>query len=277
MSTCRPTLLLAAAWLVGCRGGGAPGALWAPSAPGVADAPSGADTAGDSGSTGGGAGSSYAGPDYGTCVSDAQCDPGSWCTQVPGYAQAYCAPPCDPQGDGSECGDAGDLGFATVCLESGRCAQACDAQSVATPADDGSLVAAATDECPANLECVVAAVSDDSEQPICAGVRGGGSGFYGACSHPNVDGSDCPDASSCFGGSYLGIDSGVCLPWCDDGVCSPVPDGVTATPLCYDVGLAHPMCVLLCAVDESVCPDQQFCYDFGSFGICVPDGSVLDY
>lgn len=274
MPASRLALMLAAAWLAACRSSGPPGALPEPAAPMAAPDP---DSGGEGVDSGGSDGTSYSGPDYGTCLNDAQCDPGSWCTVVPGHAQAYCAPPCDPQGDGAECGDGGELGFETVCLENGRCAQACDAAAVATEADDGSLIAAASDLCPEHLECVVATVADDVEQPICAGARGGGAGFYGSCSHPNVDGSDCPDASSCFGGSYLGIDSGVCLPWCDDGVCSPTPDGVTATPLCYDVGLAHPMCVLLCVADESVCPDAQFCYDFGSFGVCVPDGSVLDY
>jgi hypothetical protein len=264
--------LVLAATAVGC-GRASPGAGMGEAAPAPA-APT-----GDSGAAGDGgqAASSYAGPDYGACVSDAQCEPGSWCTPVPGHAQSYCAPPCDPAGDGADCGDPAALGFQPVCLENGRCAQGCDEGALAAEAQDGNLVAAAGDACPTGLECVLAAVDEDTEQPLCAGAKGGGSGFYGLCTHPNVDGSDCPDASSCFGGSYLGIEDGVCLPWCDDGSCAPVPDGVTASPLCYDVGLEHPMCVLLCVPDDSVCPDAQFCYDFGSVGICVPDGSVIDY
>ena len=57
----------------------------------------------------------------------------------------------------------------------------------------------------------------------------------------------------------------------------PVPDGVTAAPLCYDVGLEHPVCALICIPDSSVCPDSQSCLDLGSIGLCAPEGTELPY
>ncbi len=218
---------------------------------------------------------SYTGPDFQPCISQAQCEPGSACTPVTGHATAYCAPPCDPAGDGSECLPEG-ADFSAICLSTGRCAMDCPEEDIAQEDEEsGELIPAATDTCPESLACME---SEAAALPVCAGPRAGGAGFYGICTHPNVEGSDCPESSSCFGGSYLGLDEvGVCLPWCDDGSCPAVPEGVTASPLCYDVGLDHPVCALLCSVSDGICPEDQYCYDFGFTGLCVPDGSVLDY
>ena len=102
--------------------------------------------------------------------------------------------------------------------------------------------------------------------------------MYGTCSHPNVEGTDCPLGSSCFGGDYVGTDRGVCLPWCDDGSCPMAPeDTVGVSPICYDVGLDHPVCPLLC-IDEAQCPEGQECLDLGFTGLCAPEGAqVPDY
>lgn len=195
---------------------------------------------------------SYNGPAYEPCVSDAQCGPGSACTYVPGYAGQYCAPPCDQPQD---CDLDGTLTFETVCLDNGRCARACE------------------DSCPEELTC-----QSVGELELCAGEPFGQAGMYGTCSHPNVDGTDCPLESSCFGGDYVGTEQGVCLPWCDDGGCPAAPDDTEGvTPICYDVGLDHPVCPLLCVADAH-CPEGQTCLDLGFAGICAPEGAeVPDY
>jgi hypothetical protein len=201
---------------------------------------------------------SYNGPAYEPCVSDAQCGPGSACDQVPGFAGSYCAPPCDGDGDGSECDLDGTLGIETLCLDNGRCAQVCS--------DDPTV-------CPTTLECQELNSLDES---LCAGEPFGQAGPYGTCTHPNVAGTDCPPESDCFGGDYIGVDEGSCLPWCDDGSCPGAPDGVEgASPLCYDAGLEHPVCVLLCTPDESICPDGQECLNlYSNVGLCVPEGGT---
>ena len=232
----------------------------------------------DSGGGGGGDDTSvqesYDGPDYQACISDAECEPGSACVAVSGHANTYCAPACDPGGDGSECIPEGS-DLSAVCLPSGRCAQTCAADAVAEEGTDGTLIPAATDLCPDDLACMTVS---DQETPLCAGPRGGQAGPYGTCSHPNLDGPDCPEQTSCFGGTYIGLeDAGVCLPWCDDGICPPLPDGVTAAPICYDVGLDHPMCALLCTPGDSICPSGQSCYDLGFVGLCAPDGAEINY
>jgi len=231
----------------------------------------------DGGSDTGAPGVSYVGPDYQACVTDAQCEPGSGCLTVPGHMESYCAPPCDPTGDGAECDltGTGDMGFPTTCLRTGRCAQACAEDAVAAPGSDGiSLVRDPDDACPDGLECTQVEATDGTA-PLCAGPQAGGSGYYGICSHPNVDGGDCPEQTSCFGGSYIGLDIGICLPWCDDGSCPASPAGVSAAPLCYDAGLEHPVCALICIFDSSSCPDGQFCQSVGSVGLCIPDGAEL--
>jgi len=194
---------------------------------------------------------SYNGPAYEPCVSDAQCGPGSACDRVPGYAGSFCSPPCDIDGDGAECDLDGTLAFDTTCLDNGRCARFCE------------------DSCPETLDC-----QDVEDQELCAGEPFGGAGPYGTCSHPNVEGTDCPPESSCFGGDYVGTDSGVCLPWCDDGSCPGAPEGTrNVSTLCYDVGLDHPMCLLLCTVGDSDCPEGQGCLDLGIAGLCAPEGA----
>ena len=194
---------------------------------------------------------SYNGPAYEPCVSDAQCGPGSACDRVPGYSGSYCAPACDPAGEGVECDLDGTLEFDTLCLSSGRCARFCE----------GS--------CPETLEC-----QDVQDDELCAGEPFGTAGNYGTCSHPNVAGTDCPPESDCFGGDYVGTESGVCLPWCDDGSCPGAPEGTEGvTTLCYDVGFEHPMCLLLCQVGDSTCPEGQGCLDLGVAGLCAPEGA----
>jgi hypothetical protein len=198
---------------------------------------------------------SYNGPAYEPCVSDAQCGPGSECTTVPGYAGHYCGLPCDPGGDAAECDLDGTLDFGTVCLETGRCARECGEPT----------------NCPETLDCQQ--VEADT-LGLCAGESYGGAGFYGICTHPNVEGTDCPEESSCFGGDYIGIDDGICLPWCDDYTCpEPPADSDGTSPICYDIGLDHPMCILLCIPGSSECPRAQECLDLGGFGLCVPEGA----
>ncbi|MCB9744151.1 MAG: hypothetical protein H6741_16260 [Alphaproteobacteria bacterium] len=196
----------------------------------------------------------YEGPAYAPCVTDAQCDAGSACASVPGYAGLYCAPPCEP-GDDAACALPG-LDFETTCLSNGRCARACGEP----------------DSCPESLECSAEPVAD--ELTLCAGGEYGTSGYYGTCSHPLVDGPDCPLESTCFGGDYIGVDEGACLPWCTTGECpSPPDDASGVSPLCYDGELDYPICVLLCVPDASDCPGDQECFSLGSVGICAPPGA----
>ncbi|MCB9780179.1 MAG: hypothetical protein H6742_16550 [Alphaproteobacteria bacterium] len=247
-----------------------------------------AGTATDGGDTDGGdtdggddLAESYVGPDYAPCISDGQCEPGSACTEVPGHATRYCAPPCTPGGDGSECDltDGGDMGFDTVCLSNGRCARTCSEDQVASEGDSpGVLVPADGDECPSTLEC--RATGDDGDDGgsgfLCAGPDRGSSGPYGMCTHPQMDGPDCPDQHSCYGGGYIGLDVGVCLPWCDTGACPTVPDGTSASPLCYDIGLDHPVCALICIPGASTCPVEQECVTiYSSIGLCLPEGAEI--
>jgi len=200
---------------------------------------------------------SYSGPSYEPCINDAECAPGDACVPVPGYASAYCAPACDPAGDAAECQLEG-LGFDTVCTDHGRCARVCP------DAHDPDAA-----PCPEGLDC--AQVGDEA---LCAGELAGASGYYGLCSHPNVDGPDCPEDAACWGGEYLGIDEGMCLPWCPEYSCPAAPAGIDADPYCYDVGLEAPICLLLCvAGDDDACPDGQECYDLGVTGLCVPEGA----
>ncbi len=198
---------------------------------------------------------SYAGPAYQACVTAAQCDPGSDCTHVPGFAGTYCAPACDIEGDGAECALDGSLDFDTVCLDNGRCARTCGDP----------------DTCPESVACQTV---ESEGLDLCAGEPYGSAGLYGVCTHPNVDGADCPEESSCFGGDYIGIEEGICLPWCDDYTCpSPPDDSSGCSPLCYDIGFDHPLCVLLCIPGSSTCPSEQECLDLGGFGLCVPPGA----
>lgn len=217
---------------------------------------------------------SYTGPDYQRCIGDAQCEAGSACVEVPGHANLYCAPPCDPGGDGQECqlGEELELGFETRCLDTGRCARTCPEEDAATEGDKpGSLVRAEGDECPQELECV--ASQDDF---LCAGPARGTAGPYGLCTHPQMDGPDCPELHSCYGGSYIGLDVGVCLPWCDTGECPSAPAGTVASPLCYDIGLEHPVCALICIPDSGTCPEDQECIQvYSSIGLCLPEGSQI--
>ncbi len=200
-----------------------------------------------------GSGYSFSDRAYEVCVSDASCDAGASCRAVPGHATSYCAPPCDPDGDGSECG-VDDV--AGVCTTAGWCARSCGDP----------------DTCPDDLACA----DVDALGPVCAGEELGTAGYYGTCTHPQLDGPDCPPSSSCYGGDLLGIEDGVCLPWCDDNVCQPVPEDTQGvTPICYDVGLDHPVCALLCRPDDSTCPTGQECRDLGFTGLCIPEGSSL--
>ncbi|MCB9765950.1 MAG: hypothetical protein H6739_39615 [Alphaproteobacteria bacterium] len=199
----------------------------------------------------------WMGSAYVPCVSDAECDAGAACTTVPGFGGLYCAPPCDPlEPADPACDLDGALPFETQCMTNGRCARACGEP----------------DSCPEALDCMPEPPEDGLS--LCAGEPYGSAGFYGTCSHPNVDGTDCPEASSCFGGDYLGIDEGACLPWCDDGSCPPPPAGTSGvTTICYDVGLDHPSCALLCVPDDSTCPIGQTCFDLGFTGLCAPEGA----
>ena len=213
----------------------------------------------------------YDGPAYRSCVSDAQCRPGDACTTVPGYSGQFCAPACDPTGDGAECALPG-LPFDTMCLESGRCARECGASEIpGTVNQEGD---ANYELCPSSVSC-----ENVDGLRLCAGETFGQAGYYGTCSHPMQDGSDCPPESSCVGGAVLGTDDvGICLPWCDDGSC-PTPPGhaFNTTPLCYDVLLEHPMCALLCDFGDplTTCPDEgQECQEFYGFGICAPPGAT---
>lgn len=200
-----------------------------------------------------GSGFSFSERAYETCIADSDCDAGASCRSVSGHATAYCAPACDPAGDGSECG-VGDM--KGVCAATGWCARSCGDP----------------DTCPDDLACAEV----DDLGAVCAGEELGTAGYYGTCTHPQVEGPDCPEQSSCYGGDLLGIEDGVCLPWCDDNVCQPIPDDTQGvTPFCYDVGLDHPVCALLCQVEDSVCPTGQECMDLGFTGLCIPEGSDL--
>ncbi len=210
----------------------------------------------------GGADDTDVGADYGTyspsyelCVSDAECAPGDACTTVSGYSGKYCAPACDPAGDGGECQLDG-LDFETTCTEFGRCARVCGEDP----------------PCPDELSC-----QSVGEEELCAGEPAGGSGYYGTCSHPNVDGPDCPEDAACWGGDLVGVETGICLPWCPDYTCPDPPAGVDAYPICYDIGLGSPTCALLCDPETGSCPDGQECYDAGSIGACVPIGATSPY
>lgn len=196
---------------------------------------------------------------YTTCVTDASCGAGEACTTVSGFATSYCAPACDPDGTRAEqAASCGVLeGVDAVCLDSGRCARECGSP----------------DTCPDDLDCQTAAPVGD----VCAGEALGSAGFYGTCTHPMAEGPDCPADSGCFGGSLLGIENGVCLPYCETGECPQVPDGLSGVnPLCFDTteyGFDHPMCVLLCTPGSAVCPETQECLDYGGFGFCAPAGT----
>ncbi len=212
----------------------------------------------------------YAGPAYTPCVSDAQCDPGSACTTVPGYGGSFCAPPCEAGGDGAECALLG-LPYGTQCLPSGRCARACaDGEAVVPDQEDPPTdVAPPPDACPDPITC-----RDVDGAPLCAGQPSGQAGYYGTCSHPMIEGTDCPIDSACYGGSFIGTeDAGVCLPHCDDGLCPAPVDATQVTTICYDIGFDHPVCALLCTVGVSECPWGQFCFDVGFTGICAPEGA----
>ena len=197
---------------------------------------------------------------YQTCTTEAECDPGSACTTVPGYDGAYCAPPCDPEGDASECDPDGAFDVDLYCTSAGRCARGCGEP----------------DTCPEDLDCQE--VGELGDAAVCAGGLSGTSGNYGLCSHPNEAGTDCPPETSCFGGDFIGIDSGVCLPWCDDGSCPTAPDGTElVTPYCYEAGLDHPVCFLLCN-EGATCPEAQECLAItDSIGLCAPEGTEIPY
>jgi hypothetical protein len=216
----------------------------------------------------------YDGPAYRACVSDAQCRAGDACTTVPGYAGSFCAPACDPGGDGSECA-LEDLPFGTRCLESGRCARGCHSSelpgSVNPDGDEDYRL------CPSTVGCQ----NVDGER-LCAGETFGQAGYYGTCTHPLMDGTDCPPASTCVGGAVIGTgDVGICLPWCDDGSCPPPPgQAFNTTTICYDILLDHPMCGLLCDTtsDLTTCPDSgQECQEFYGYGLCAPPGAQVPF
>ena len=225
----------------------------------------------------------HEGPAYRSCVSEAQCDPGSACTSIPGFGGKYCSPACDPEGDGAECALPG-LPFATQCLEIGRCARHCADDEEPVPLDEDPPDDPREPDdprCPLELTC--RSVDEDA---LCAGIAAGISGYYGICSHTNVDGPDCPAASSCFGGGLVGSASGICLPWCDDGSCPDAGLGaVGTTPYCYDatdrVDLGHPICALLCTAGSgsSTCPDGQSCLDLGlgGVGLCSPPDATSPF
>ena len=212
----------------------------------------------------------YDGPAYRACVTDAQCDPGNACATVPGYAGRFCAPACDPSGDGEECA-LFDLPFETMCLETGRCGRTCGSSEF--PGSAGQEGDEDYTRCPGSVSCQAV----DGER-VCAGEAFGQSGFYGTCSHPLAEGSDCPPESSCVGGAVIGTgDVGICLPWCDDGSC-PVPpaQAFNTSTICYDILLEHPMCALLCdhTSELTTCPDEgQECQEFYGYGICAPPGA----
>lgn len=194
--------------------------------------------------------------DYASCLAESDCAPGQACTSVPGFVGRYCADACDPslpaEAAAAACDAPGAPG--AVCLETGRCARTCGDP----------------DSCAPGLDCQVL----EGGAAVCAGDEAGGAGFFGTCTHPNEDGPDCPPASSCFGGSLIGVEDGVCLPWCDDGTCPPAPDDTEGTAgLCYDVGLDHPVCALVCSPGASVCPGGQVCLDLGFIGLCAPEGA----
>jgi hypothetical protein len=224
----------------------------------------------------------YSGPAYRPCVTEAQCDPGSACTVIPGYGGRFCSPACDPFGLGDECALEG-LPFDVMCLDTARCARHCaDGEEPILPDDDPPDDPRTEDDprCPAEMTC-----RDVDESNLCAGLVAGIAGYYGLCSHPNVDGPDCPPASSCFGGQLVGSDSGICLPWCDDGTCPDAVGAQNATPLCYDlsgkVDIDHPICALLCTPGDetSICPNGQVCLDigFGGFGLCSPPDATSPF
>jgi len=198
---------------------------------------------------------------YTACVTDASCGAGEACTTVPGYATPYCAPACDPdasaEAQAQTCGVV--EGIDAFCTPSGRCARTCGEP----------------DTCPDDLACQ----RTDTMGRVCAGEEMGSAGPYGTCTHPLEAGPDCPTETDCFGGSLLGIENGICLPWCDSGDCPEAPDELEGvTPLCFDTteyGFEHPLCVLLCVPSAAVCPSGQECLDYGGFGICAPDGLTL--
>jgi hypothetical protein len=213
---------------------------------------------------------SYVGPAYESCVSHAQCDPGSACEAIPGYGGTFCSPPCDPDGDGDECALEG-LPYGTSCLPNGRCARECADDEDIVPDDLGWLDGTpdVEDGCPEPLTC-----RDVAGEALCAGSPSGQSGFYGTCSHPMVEGADCPTTSACYGGSFIGTDeAGICLPHCDDGLCPTPANATDVSTICYDIGFDHPVCALLCTVGVSECPFGQFCFDIGFAGICAPEGA----
>lgn len=192
---------------------------------------------------------------YTTCVTDASCAPGEACTTVPGFATPYCAPACDPADETDAACDVVD-GVDGFCTDAGRCARACGQP----------------DTCPDDLACG----SSEALGDVCGGEELGGAGYYGTCTHPLEAGPDCPAESDCFGGSLLGIENGICLPWCESGDCpDPGDELVDVNPLCFDTteyGFEHPLCVLLCTPSSAVCPTDQECLDYGGFGICAPEG-----
>ncbi len=209
----------------------------------------------------------YDGPAYTPCVTDAQCDPGSACTTIPGYGGSYCSPPCDEDAD---CALEG-LPWGTSCLPSGRCARACaEGEQVVPDRQDGPKEGSLPeDACPDPLTC-----RDVDGAALCAGLPAGQAGYYGTCSHPMIEGTDCPPVSACYGGAFIGTeDAGVCLPHCDDGLCPAPADATSVTTLCYDIGFDHPVCALLCTPGVSECPWGQFCFDVGFTGNCAPEGA----
>lgn len=211
----------------------------------------------------------YEGPAYRACITDAQCDPGNDCTTVPGHAGKFCAPACDPMGDGTEC-DLLELPFATQCLDTGRCARECGSSEF--PGSSGQEGDEDYALCPGSVSC-----QNVEGERLCAGEAFGQAGFYGTCTHPLTEGSDCPPESSCVGGSVIGTDDlGICLPWCDDGSCpTPPADAFNTSTICYDILLDHPMCALLCdyTSDLTTCPVGQECQEFYGYGLCAPPGA----